>query len=97
MRELELQKIPARSQVTVPIDYKGFRFEEPLRLDVYIDNCMIVELKVVEHVLPIHKAQLMSYMRLLDAPVGLLINFYGMKLVDSMHRMILPNANKEEY
>ncbi len=96
MRELELQGIPARNQVVVPLEYKGYTFEEPLKLDVYVDNCLIVELKAIEHVLPIHKAQLLSYMKLLNAPVGLLINFHEMKLVDGIHRMILPGANKEE-
>ena len=95
MRELELQSIPARNQVVVPIEYKGFTFEEPLRLDVYVDGCLILELKAVENVMPIHKAQLLSYMKLLDAPVGLLINFHEMKLVDGVHRMILPGANEK--
>ena len=95
MRELELQDIPARNQLLVTIEYKGFTFEEPLRLDVHVDDCLILELKAVEKVLPIHKAQLFSYMKLLDAPVGLLINFHEMKLVDGIHRMILPGANKE--
>jgi GxxExxY protein len=95
MRELELQGIPARNQVVVAVEYKGYTFEEPLKLDVYVDGCLIVELKAVETVLPIHKAQLLSYMKLLNAPVGLLINFHEMKLVDGIHRLILPGANKE--
>ena len=95
MRELELQCVPARNQVVVPVEYKGFTFDEPLKLDVYVDNCLIVELKAMENVLPIHKAQLMSYMKLLDAPIGLLINFHELKLKDGVHRLILPGANRE--
>ncbi len=95
MRELELQGIPARNQVVVPIEYKGFTFEEPLKLDVYVDNCLIAELKAVEQVLPIHKAQLLSYMKLLNTPIGLLINFHELKLVDGIHRLMLPGANHE--
>ncbi len=95
MRELELQNIPARSQVVVPVEYKGLTFDEPLKLDVYVDNCLIVELKAVERVLPIHKEQLMSYMKLLDAPIGLLISFHELKLTDGIHRLILPGANRE--
>ncbi len=93
MRELFLQSIPARQQVVVPIDYKGYVFDEPLKLDVYVDDCLIVELKAVETVLPIHKAQLLSYMKLLNAPLGLLINFHEIKLVDGVHRLILPGAD----
>ena len=57
------------------------------------DNCLLLELKVVTQVLPIHKAQLMSYMKLLDVPVGLLFNFHELRLVDGLHRMILPDSN----
>jgi GxxExxY protein len=93
MHELSLQKVPALNQVRVPIEYKGFVFEETLKLDVYVDRCLIVELKAVEKVLPIHKAQLMSYMRLLDAPLGLLINFHELRLKDGISRLILPGAD----
>ncbi len=50
----------------------------------------------MEKILPIHKAQLLSYMKLLDVPVGLLINFYQMRLIDGLHRLILPGANQEK-
>ena len=95
IRELELQQIPAVNQIVVPIEYKGLIFEEPLKLDVLVDRCLILELKAVEQVLPIHKAQLMSYMKLLNAPIGLLINFHEIRLVDGIHRLILPGANRE--
>jgi GxxExxY protein len=94
MRELELRGIPAVNQVVIPIEYKGLVFEESLRLDVYVDSCLIVELKAVEEVLPIHKAQLLSQMKLLDAPLGLLINFHEMVLKNGIHRMILPGADE---
>jgi NodT family efflux transporter outer membrane factor (OMF) lipoprotein/GxxExxY protein len=97
MRELFLQNIPTRNQLIVPIEYKGHVFEEPLRLDIYVDDCLIVELKAVEEILPIHKAQLLSYMKLLDAPLGLLINFHEMKLVDGLHRLILPGADGSQF
>jgi GxxExxY protein len=61
---------------------------------VLVEECLLLELKSVQEVLPIHKAQLLSYMKLLDIPVGLLINFHEMKLVDGIHRMILPDANR---
>ena len=59
-----------------------------------VEDCLLLELKSVQEVLPIHKAQLLSYMKLLNLPVGLLINFHEMKLVDGIHRMILPGANQ---
>jgi len=95
MRELSLRRIPARNQLVVPIEYKGYVFEEPLRLDVYVDDCLLVELKAVKTVLPIHKAQLFSYMKLLDAPLGLLINFHELVLKDGISRMILPGAGPD--
>jgi GxxExxY protein len=94
MRELSLRNLAAVSQRVVKIEYKGLVFEEPLRLDVLVEDCVLLELKSVQEVLPIHKAQLLSYMKLLDIPLGLLINFHEMKLVDGIHRMILPGANQ---
>jgi GxxExxY protein len=61
----------------VIIEYKGFTREEPLRFDMLIEDCLLVEVKAVEKVLPIHKAQLLSYMKLLDVPIGLLITSMG--------------------
>ena len=75
MRELELRGVRAVNQLLVPIEYKGLVFEEPLRLDIHAESCLIVENKVVEKILPVHRAQLLSYMRLLNAPIGLIFNF----------------------
>ena len=94
MRELSLPQVAAVNQRIVKIEYKGFVFEEPLRFDVLVEDCLLLELKSVQEVLPIHKAQLLSYMRLLDIPIGLLINFHELKLVDGIHRLILPGANQ---
>jgi GxxExxY protein len=95
LRELELRHIPAANQIGVPIEYKGYVFEEQLRLDVYVDRCLIVELKAVEEILPIHKAQLLSYMRLLNTPIGLIINFHEMMLANGIARLMLPGANRD--
>jgi GxxExxY protein len=94
MRELHLQGIKARSQLTVPIEYKGYTFDETLRVDILIEDCLLLELKSVEKVHPIHKAQLLSYMKLLQVPIGLLFNFHELRLRDGIHRMILPGANQ---
>ena len=82
------------SQKLVMIEYKGFTREEPLRFDMLVEGCVLVEAKAVEKVLPIHKAQLLSYMKLLNVPLGLLINFHEIKLTDGVHRLILPGANR---
>jgi GxxExxY protein len=93
-RELGLRKLITRKQGVVPVEYKGWTFEEPLRFDLLVEECLLLELKSVEKILPIHKAQLLSYMKLLDVPLGLLINFHKMKLIDGVHRLILPGANE---
>ena len=96
MRELDLRQIATANQRLVRIEYKGLVFDEPLRFDVLVEGCLLLELKCVQEVLPIHKAQLLSYMKLLDIPLGLVINFHEMKLSDGVVRMILPGANREE-
>ena len=94
MRELELRGVTAVNQRLVRIEYKGLVFDEPLRFDVLTEECLLLELKCAQEVLPIHKAQLLSYMKLLDVPLGLIINFHELKLVDGIARMILPGANQ---
>ena len=93
-KEFELRGLTSVSQKLVMIEYKGFTREEPLRFDMLMEGCVLVEAKAVEKVLPIHKAQLLSYMKLLNVPVGLLINFHEIKLTDGVHRLILPGANR---
>ena len=93
-RELELRKLSCVNQRRVVVEYKGFTREEPLRFDVLVEGCVLVEAKAVEKILPIHKAQLLSYMKLLNVPVGLLINFHEMKVTDGVSRLILPGANQ---
>jgi GxxExxY protein len=61
-----------------------------------VEGCVLVEAKAVEKILPIHKAQLLSYMKLLNVPIGLLINFHEMKVTDGIARLILPGANLGE-
>ncbi len=92
--ELQLRKVHYSSQKHVQINYKSFSKEAPLRFDVLVEDCLLVEIKAVERILPIHKAQLLSYMKLLDIPLGLLINFHVEKLTDGVSRLMLPNANR---
>jgi len=93
-KEFESRGLRCLSQKIVVITYKVFSREEPLRFDMLVEDCVLVEAKAVERILPIHKAQLLSYMKLLDIPIGLLINFHEMKLIDGVHRLILPGANR---
>jgi GxxExxY protein len=93
LKELGLRGLGCISQQTVLLNYKGFTREEPLRFDVLVESCVLVEAKAVEKILPLHKAQLLSYMKLLDVPIGLLINFHETKVTDGISRLILPGAN----
>src|SRR6266446_1611154 len=94
IKELGLRGVAWVSQKVIVVEYKGFIREEPLRFDVMVEGCVLVEAKAVEKVLPIHKAQLLSYMKLLDLPLGLLVNFHEMKVTDGISRLILPRANQ---
>ena len=96
LKELGLRGLACVSQKAVVIEYKGFTREEPLRFDVLVEHCVLVEAKAVDTILPIHKAQLLSYMKLLDVPLGLLINFHEMKVTDGISRLILPGANLKQ-
>jgi GxxExxY protein len=93
IRELELSHIPFVRQDRVRIEYKGSVFTEELKFDVLVAGCLLLELKAVQELHPIHKAQLLSYMKLMDVPLGLLLNFHEMRLVDGVHRMILRGAD----
>src|SRR5260370_39741703 len=66
LRELELRSIPATTQKIVRVEYKGLVFDEPLRFDLLVDDCLLVELKAVDDLHPFSKAQLFSYMKLQD-------------------------------
>jgi GxxExxY protein len=96
LRELELRSIPSITQQLVRIEYKGLVFDEPLRFDIMVDNCLLLELKAVEVLHPFSKAQLFSYMKPLHIPIGLLINFHEPVLKNGISRMILPGANQTE-
>src|SRR5437660_4530959 len=94
MKELEPRRLSCECQRSIRIEYKGFTRDEPLRCDMLVEGCVLVEAKSVEKILPIHKAQLLSYMKLLSVPVGLLINFHEMKVTDGIRRLILSGANQ---
>ena len=75
IKELQLRDIKVESQVPVKVTYKGFTISDDYRLDLLIEDIMILELKSVAELLPLHYKQLRSYLRLLNKPMGWLINF----------------------
>ena len=88
MMELQLRSYVVKNQDVVEVKWKQFRREYPLKFDLLVEDCLLVEIKAVEKVHPIHKAQILSYMHLLDIPLGLIINFNETKLVDGISRLI---------
>ncbi|MET0392744.1 MAG: GxxExxY protein [Chitinophagaceae bacterium] len=75
VEELRSRELAYESQLYVPIKYKGRHLNADLKLDVLVEDLVIVEMKVVDKLHPIHQAQLLTYMRLLEKPKGILINF----------------------
>ena len=94
--ELTLLGLSVVAQQQVDIHYKDISFSETLRCDLLVENCLLVELKCVQEIVPVHKAQVHTYMKLLNAPLGLLFNFYTEKLTDGLQRLMLPGANRAE-
>ncbi len=92
--ELQLRGLTVEKQKIVPIRYKGLEFDEPLRLDQLVEDCLLVENKAVDAITPRHKAIALSYMKLTDAPVGLIINYHETTLKDGITRLLLPGANR---
>lgn len=74
-REFELRKINFSSEFDVPIFYKGFEFINDFRCDFYLEDSIVLEIKAVKEIIPIHEAQLINYMNLLKSPKGIIINF----------------------
>jgi GxxExxY protein len=74
-KELSIKDFKFKTELIIPINYKGLEIDANLRCDLFVENCLIVELKSVEKILPIHEAQLLTNMKLLKIPMGLMINF----------------------
>ena len=88
-RELELQGIAFERQKPLPLEYKGLKLECGYRVDLVVDGTVVVEIKSVEALLPIHEAQLLTYMKLGGWKVGLLINFNVPVLRQGIRRLVL--------
>lgn len=87
--ELTLQGIPFQRQWPMPVAYKGVQLDCGFRADFFIADKLIIELKSVESLHPVHQAQLLTYLRLANCPTGLLINFNVSRLTQGIKRMVL--------
>lgn len=88
--ELSLRGLPYERQRAVPLEYKGRRLGSDLRVDLLVNDRVVVELKAVEKILPIHAAQVVTYLRLTNKPYGLLINFHVPLLKEGIRRYLNP-------
>jgi GxxExxY protein len=86
--ELEKRALRVVRQQPVPITYDGIRFDEGFRADLIVGEKVIVELKSVEQLAPVHKKQLLTYLRLSDKRLGLLVNFGAAVIKDGIHRVV---------
>ena len=75
-------------QMKIPLIYDSITLETKLRIDLLVDNSIVVEVKAVQHILPVHQAQLMTYMKLLQKPQGLLINFHTVNITKSVKPIV---------
>ncbi|GAB6283287.1 MAG: GxxExxY protein [Ignavibacterium sp.] len=98
IRELTLRGLHYKNQLWVPLEYKGLKLDTELRLDVLVEDVLCIELKSIEGLLPIHEAVLLTYMRMLKKPKGILINFNclnifkeGQKTLVNELYAVLPN------
>jgi GxxExxY protein len=92
-RELMLRAIPFQQEKGLPLEYKGLKLECGYRIDVLVSGLVVVEVKSVEALSPVHDAQLLTYLRLGGWRVGLLINFNVILLKDGIHRKIMGYDN----
>ncbi len=95
--ELHLRKINYKSEVIVPVNYKGLEVEAELRCDFLIEDILVLELKAVDAVHPIHEAQILTYMKLLKIPKGLLVNFNATSIVQIGKKSFVNEIYKERY
>jgi GxxExxY protein len=93
-RSLERSGYKVERQKPIRFEYDGMIFEEGFRVDLFVEDRVVVELKSVEKLAPVHSKQLLTYLRLMRLPVGLLINFGGETLKEGLHRVVnnLPSS-----
>jgi GxxExxY protein len=86
--ELRSNGLTVETQITLPVVYEGITVDSGLRLDLLVEQCVNVEIKAVENIIPLHKAQLLTYMKLAKTRIGLLINFNTIYLRDGINRLV---------
>ncbi|MBB4637867.1 GxxExxY protein [Longimicrobium terrae] len=89
---LERRGLRVQRQLPVPFEFDGVRFEEGFKVDILVEECVVVELKSVEKLAPVSSKQLLTYLRLLDLPIGLLINFGAPLIKQGLQRIANPRA-----
>ena len=89
--EMQRQNLPVASEQWIPFNYKGQRIKSRLKLDLVVDNLIIVELKAVERLHPVHLAQVITYLKLTGLPAGLLMNFNAPTLKAGLKRLDHPD------
>ena len=88
-RELELQQISFERQRPLPVEYKGVMLECDYRMDIVVNHRVVIELKCVDAIAPVHEAQLLTYLKLSGMKVGFILNFYVPVLKEGIRRMVL--------
>ncbi|MCD1293863.1 GxxExxY protein [Methanocella sp. CWC-04] len=88
LEELRMRGIFSESQVEIPLKYKGTKIRSRLRLDLLVENQIIIELKAIDSILPLHKSQLITYLKLSGNRVGLIVNFNAQHLRDGISRIV---------
>jgi GxxExxY protein len=88
IHELRKRKFNVQSQLALPVVYDGIKLDVGYRIDLLVENAVIVELKTVERFLPVHEAQLLSYLKLRDKRLGLLIHFNVVRLKNGIKRIV---------
>ena len=87
--ELIKRGLRVASEVPVPVVYDGIKLEAGYKLDLLVEDTVVVELKAIEALAPIHQAQIISYLKLAGKPIGLLINFHSLHLKDGIKRFVV--------
>lgn len=93
LQELRLNGLKAETEVSLPVIYKGEKLDLGFRIDILVENKVIVELKAVESILPVHKLQLHTYLRLADKRLGILVNFNTNDVNSNIIRIINGNID----
>ena len=86
--ELRRRGLKVESQVSLPIVYDELKINGAFRIDILVENCVIIEIKAIENILPVHEAQLLTYLRLTNIRLGMLINFNSPLVKDGIKRIV---------